>query len=33
MMIICCRPLLEKLEGKRPLAKVDVHGKAWKRLM
>jgi hypothetical protein len=33
VMIICCRLLLEKLGGKRPLAKVDVHGKAWKRLM
>ena len=33
MMKICYRVLLEKPDGKRPIAKVDVHGRAWTRLM
>ena len=33
MMKICYRVLLEKLDGKRPTAEVDVHGRAWTRLM
>ena len=33
MMKVCYSVLLEKPDGKRPIAKVDVHGRAWTRLM
>jgi len=33
MMKTCYRVQLEKLDRKRPIAKVDVHGRAWTRLM